>query len=502
LFACYEDKGNYNLVDYNQLLDVRTVNTLTKTTGVYGDTLRVYLKITWKYPERDTTTTAFEYRWEVSDELVSTERNLVYVPTRIGSSPCVLFITEKATGVVTRWSVDFNITSPYNLGWVILSEKEGRPALNFIRRDSRRDENNVLVYYWVDIKDVYASMYPDDPLPGNISQAISYTVDYYADEIILISDSGEDWILDGGSLQKAFLLKNDFLGGNYPNGFIPRSFARGGGADFVLGTNGQIYWRKNAQSSQMFHTDPIMLVPIYFPGDANIGHFIPMNTNDANFVMMFDELHNRIVACYASFNSGNNMHGGKMEIINPFSPTEFVDIRGFGDYKLIYCGHASGTSFNTILKDPVSGKYLIQEFTVSSSTTSMQIVSAAQREFEASDLITDNTVFWRMRSSAYLYFGEGSKLYFYDANTKSAKLYTDFGSARITHLMQDVDGTRIGVALDNGDFYLFNATSATVLGSDNPGEAGFLHKVSGLGTIKNLTWKHGGYYNLVFNRYS
>jgi hypothetical protein len=80
-------------------------------------------------------------------------------------------------------------------------------------------------------------------------------------------------------------------------------------------------------------------------------------------------------------------------------------------------------------------------------------------------------------------------------------LYTDFGGARITHLMQDADGTRIGVALDNGEFHLFDALSPTVLADPDPGSVGFLHKVTGLGNIKNLTWKYGGYYNLVFGRY-
>ncbi|MDR0766147.1 MAG: hypothetical protein LBF09_04320 [Odoribacteraceae bacterium] len=501
LYACYEDKGHYDLVDYNKI-EITTVSALTTTTAIHGDTLRVTPKITWKYPERDTSSAAFEYRWEVSDELVSQERDLVYVPTRMGTLPCVLFVTERATGVVTRWSTSFTVNSPYNVGWVILSEQGGRSMLNFIRRDERRDADNVRIYYWTDFVDLYASMYPDDPLPASASQVIAYPVDYYADEVIVISGSGEDYVLDGMGLKKTFRLQDDFIGGQYPSGFIPKSFARGGGADFVLGINGQVLWRKNAAPSQMFHTDPIMQIPIYFPGDSEIDYFVRMNIYASSFIFMYDKLHNRLVACYTSFSSGNDIHGGKMEILYSSPPGEFADINDFGAYKLVYCGeHSDGRSFNNILKDPVSGKYLLQEFTVSASLFSMTVTQANQREFEASNLVTDNSVFWRMRNSSYLYFGEGSDLYFYDFNTRVTKLYTRFGDARVTRLMQDIDGTRLGVALDNGEFYLFDAISATVLGSSDPGEAGFLHKVSGLGTIKDLTWKHGGYYNLVFNRY-
>jgi hypothetical protein len=502
LWACYEDKGHYDLVDYNKIT-ITQVNSLTTTTAIYGDTLRVTPKIQWKYPDRDTTSAAFEYRWEVLDEVVSTEKNLLYVPTRMGTLPCLLFVTEKATGVVTRWGTSFTVNSPYNLGWVILSEKEGRPMLNFVRRDSRLDDNNVRVYYWTDFVDLYATLHPDDPLPLNASRAIAYPVDYYADEIVVITDSGEDYILEGMGLQKTFSIQGDFMGGQYPAGFIPKSFARGGGADFVLGTNGKIYWRKNAAPSQLYHTDPILTIPTYFPGDAEIDYFIRMNIYASGFVFMYDKLHNRLVACYTSFSSGNNMHGGKMEILYSSSkPADFIDLNDFGSYELLYCGeHSNGKSFNNILYDPVSGKYILQEFALTSGTTSMQLTQFAQREFEAGSLISRNTIFWRMRASPYLYFAEGSKLYFYDTNTRAAKLYTDFGAHRVTHLMQDVDATRIGVALDNGDFCLFDATSAIVLGSDDPGEAGFLHRLSGLGAIKDLTWKHGGYYNLVFNRY-
>lgn len=61
--ACYEDKGKYGLIDYNDVtLDV--VASLTKKTIILGDTVRIVPKMTWKYPDRDTLDTIIVGRWD------------------------------------------------------------------------------------------------------------------------------------------------------------------------------------------------------------------------------------------------------------------------------------------------------------------------------------------------------------------------------------------------------------------------------------------------------
>ena len=80
--ACYEDKGKYNLIDYNDItLDV--VASLTKKTIILGDTVHIVPKVTWKYPDRDTL--AYDYRWEMGlGNVISTDRNFEYIPTSCG----------------------------------------------------------------------------------------------------------------------------------------------------------------------------------------------------------------------------------------------------------------------------------------------------------------------------------------------------------------------------------------------------------------------------------
>ena len=96
--------------------------------------------------------------------------------------------------------------------------------------------------------------------------------------------------------------------------------------------------------------------------------------------------------------------------------------------------------------------------------------------------------------------GEESKLYFYDVNTKSVKLFTDYESGNIVEILQDADAGEIGVALDDGNFYIYKL-STEVLADANPGEKGLLFHVSDLGRIVDIEWKWGGSFNWAFKRY-
>ena len=245
-----------------------------------------------------------------------------------------------------------------------------------------------------------------------------------------------------------------------------------------------------------------MDVPLYFQGGSEIACFVDMRVVEAWFLLMYDKLKNRLVGCATNFNSSGMWNGMVLNIVNNYKPEEFVNILNMEGYKLIYCGdYTNGKSFVTILKEESSGDYIYQDFKLSGGTADYSIVDGNREVFAGTGLISDNTVFFRLRRSSYLYFGEESKLYFYDVNTKKVKLYTDFGSGRITQIMQDAEGTRIGITLDNGNFYLCEAVAVSVLGEEDPGSVGILHHLSGLGDIKNMVWKWGTQSAMTGNRY-
>ena len=507
LMACYEDKGNYDLVDYNQIEKMALVSSLSKSSITLGDTLKLVMDFTWKYPDRDTSDAAFEFVWKLtwSGDTISRERDLIYVPDECGTFSYYLFVTEKATGVVSRYSAYVTVKSPYLIGWMIGSMKDGKPTINYIRRDSWKDDDNKTHYYWSDFPDLYSDLQPASPLPDpELLSVTAYTIDGSEDEVVVIQEGGHAIVLNGDDLGKVLELRDEFQGAAYPAGFEPMAFCRGGYCDFAIGQDGNIYWRRNQNSSAMHHEAYFMDIPVYFPGGGSrISKVFDVNTYKSECILLHDELNNRLVGCYTSYSSGNSYLGAKLDIINTNDPNTFMDLLNLGDNKLIYCGdHTDGKNFVTIVKNANTGEYMYQSFAFSGNVNTRTVIDATQEVFAGNHLVSDNTVYWRLRTSGYLYFGEGSKLYFYDVNTKAVKEYTDFGDgARITHILQDADCTSVGVALNDGRFYICDAIDPEILGAANPGETGILHRVHGLGDIKSVSWKSGGYYNLVFERY-
>ena len=75
-----------------------------------------------------------------------------------------------------------------------------------------------------------------------------------------------------------------------------------------------------------------------------------------------------------------------------------------------------------------------------------------------------------------------------------------FTNGNVVEILQDADAGEIGVALDDGNFYIYEL-STEVLADENPGEKGLLFHVSDLGRIVDIEWKWGGSFNWAFKRY-
>ena len=499
LNACYEDKGKYSLIDYNEVtLDV--VTSLTKKNIILGDTVRIVPKMTWKYPDRDTL--SFDYRWEMGlGNVVSTERNFEYIPTGCGQFDVNFYMTDQKTGIVAHAShTAIEGQSPYKVGWLILSEKDNRTSLSYIRRDSWQDEDKKTHYEWVAYPDIYADLYPGNALGTGPIKLENVMTGGEEDEVMVVQRTGGCYYLSGADFQKVAALHEEFPGAAYPAGVEPVDVRNGGWHDFVLSAGGEVYWRRNV-GSETQHVSAFIDIPLYFEGaqdGGKITKLFDLDTKACGAVLMYDEGNSRIVGRITSFNS-NSDSGPLNFIYTPDEPdvVKFYDLTG---YKVLYLGdYGDGSGLMAMLKEESTGKYLYQNMEMD-SWIDFNIMNCTQEVFAGSDVISDNTVYFRIRNSSYLFMGEGNRLYFYDVNTKRVKLFTSYTTGNIVEILQDADAGGIGVALDDGNFYIYKL-STEVLADDNPGEKGLLFSVSGLGKIVDVEWKWGGSYNWAFGRY-
>ena len=81
---------------------------------------------------------AYDYRWEMGlGNVISTDRNFEYIPTSCGQFDVNFYMTDRQTGLEFHAShTAIEVRSPYKVGWLILSEKDNRTSLSYIRRDS------------------------------------------------------------------------------------------------------------------------------------------------------------------------------------------------------------------------------------------------------------------------------------------------------------------------------------------------------------------------------
>lgn len=493
--SCYRDKGNYDYLDYNKIEKI-SLHKSSKTQGILGDTIKLIPTFSYRYGNRDTN--IFNYEWRIRDSVISKERNLIYVPREIRhQESTVLYITDKYTGITIPFRTHFTITSPYKTGWMILSEKSGESILSYVRKEHKNGENR-----YADYKDIYKTLYPGRSLGNNPKKLCYIITSSSEDEILLLQEPEQCVYLSGKDFSRFIYLKDEFPGKKYPQGFIPKDFLDGAQCSYLLGENGEIYWKISPAFYGNLHLVYFIPIPLYHKGGLRIDHYPDVRVYGANMSQMYDILNNRILAFYTSFNSGGGYKfGANVEFINNDIPDNTADINDLKNYKLVYMG-GGYPKYTLILKDKNANSYLYHTYKVKGQTSALnlRITEHYQEIFAGNSLISENTKFLQLRRSNYMFIGEKNKLYFYDGNTKRIKLYHDFGLGNIVKIAADAPEQEIGVAMDNGRIYICS-TDIKFLSADRPGEYGICHEVEGLGRIVDLIWKYGGFYPYIFNTY-
>jgi hypothetical protein len=494
--ACYKDKGNYDLIDYNRIL---TLGTAGSTVVILGDTLKLKPVIKWQYPDRDTT--AFDFRWIQIDSVVSTARELAYTPDISGYFNLYLEVEERETGIVSRYAMQIQSISPFRVGWLLLTNNGGKSGLSYVRRDQKRDANNQIYYEYKFYPDIYASMYTDELGENPIRLVTKVWPDWALDEVMVVQGNTPVF-LSGDDFRKRIHLKSEFPGQAFPNSEKPVSYVDGSAANFTLTEEGKVYWKRNSIGMGGLHQGMFIDVPVYFEGgDARVTHLFETDMDNSYFLYGYDELNRRYVGFYTTNGTGDNT-GSKLFLANDATPPAgFVDLNDQTGYEHKYTSdYANGQYYMNIIRNETTNEYLYQTYRLTMNWSYVGVTEHTQEPFAGSAMITDNTVYFRIKNSSYLFFGEGSKLYFYDVNTKKVALYHDFGSGRIVKMTTDAPSTELGVATDNGRFYIVSLKNE-VLGNPNPGSVGLLYTAPPMSPVVDLAWKWGSYFQYVFKSY-
>ncbi len=130
-WACYEDKGNYDYREINQIT-IQGIDTLIRCDQMDLLSIPVTLEGT-QYAD----TNRFSYLWEVNREAVATTKDLnIYANFPLGENTGRFIVTDKDLGTKAFWNFRINVaSSTAGDGILVLSKYHGHAELSFKRLD-------------------------------------------------------------------------------------------------------------------------------------------------------------------------------------------------------------------------------------------------------------------------------------------------------------------------------------------------------------------------------
>ncbi len=499
LYSCLEDNGNYDYADVNE---AKIRFSTSNYSAVLGDTITMSPVITYADPSD---TARFSYEWYVDGKLETTDRVLKLCRNEVVSYTCVFMLVDSRTGVKQfEGQVGVAFTSPYLEGWMILYEKNDESEIGFI---SFKNTGSGVEYK--PMYDQYRAMNDNTSLGKEPVKLVQHFARGGGeDEVLVIQRGGQGNVeLNGRSLVKEILMKQEFLDEKLPDDFMPVDATYPQYRNLILNHDGKLYSRFIQTPNLGFHTAAYNDVPFQYADDSKKGMEISQIILNAyhrtQHVMLHDRLHNRFLC----MNMGSTSTAGviyEMACATAY-PKDYAPLDGMGDDVEMLFASSYADAFNgicsyaMILKWP-DGEYTFQRFNYNSYKNENQVTlpgKDATQPFDGWAYITPETEFFMLRRTGdFLFFTGGTNndiLYYYSVPDKKTFLYKDFAGERITSLHPNLNSKQLGVGLENGEFVLFDVSSATAVATRPVIE---LYRKEGFGKIKDIIYKYSSATNL------
>ena len=130
--SCYEDKGNY---DYREMNDIEISVETESSSYALGDKVISKPKLVFTLGKEPSD---LSYEWTFDGHVIADTRDLEWIADTIASTKELrLAVMDNNTGVTYFGSTYISVSSAYaSNGWVVLSEKEGISTLAFLREQT------------------------------------------------------------------------------------------------------------------------------------------------------------------------------------------------------------------------------------------------------------------------------------------------------------------------------------------------------------------------------
>lgn len=493
LVSCLKDDGNY---DYKTSRKVTI--TIPATTAFAGDSVTITPVIRFA-DESDTL--GFSYSWRMEKEPVSDRKVLKLKAEDIRVYGLQLVVKDERSGESYTQIANLNVVSRFKTGFAVLYEKNNKSCIAHINHpDPMTEDGEYTTYY-----ELYKSMNGEDLGEQPVRMIQHFYASGSPSEILVIQRGGQGTVeIDGNSMKKAMLTKDEFLDGNPPANLDVVTVSYPEFTNILINGDGKMYTRFFREPSKTgFHSAAYNSDPVVLPGvlDYKITAIIESAYGYAKHILLYDELNARLVHVHCNYY--NNTEDYNVLWSETDYPKGFIPLHDLGDMKLVY-----GSSFNNqyqgscqhmlLLKND-AGDYVYQTFTVPSPTYAKDRgkVTIGSNDgvfaFTGGQYITDKSKFWLLKSygGRYLFFTGGvdnDKLYYHDRSTGLIKLYEDFSGRSIAAIHPIKGNQQMAVGMQDGEFLLYDVTDATFIS----GQPKLMKSISGFGDrIVDVIYRYG-----------
>lgn len=413
--------------------------TITLDTTAYEvitlDTLRINATITESKPEGH----AFSYSWQVWPNIgegemqeISKEKNLkVKILLAPNSYRFRLVVKDEVSGISYISHGFLDVNSPFNEGWVVTHNSNGKGHLGFIRTSDDK-------VFLSPIEDVNQKTY-DEGIAAYTSSFI-FNTDYM--QLIYFTKTGA-YRFDSQSFGQITDNKNLFFSGNSMNYSADASYGYDGRGSRQVIFNDKGLYAANAidffngfSFSEKFSSK--------LPGDYEAFPYLFKLTATGSNTMFYDNKNMTFKMIDATL-AVTDLTAG-MGLTSIGKTMVAADIGPAQEY---FC----------VMRDNISGKFHL--FSFSGSSSSHTAANKNQEMLNCPD-IESATHFTASSASKVIYYSAANKIYMYDANANSAKLVYSFPAGNIGALemlketfkqvqySSALHNKRLAVGLNNG----------------------------------------------------
>ena len=523
--CCYDDKGNY---EYKQINDIEISFPDYNFEQVIGETFKLYPKFTYKY--KDTANLNLSYKWAIGERVIGENRQLVWQVDTNEQVEIALYVTNIDDNMVYMGSTIVRPTSIYTWynSYLVLSEKNGKSILSFVRYDEKENASGETIYDEFDrpvlVNQVYEDIYYNenkDELGSKPLFIQEHIAKIFPSEghVIVFQEGGQGSVdLDGTSMKKDILLVESFSKGSYPADFHPTNAEMMTYTHLIENHDGKIY-SKIKESYKLFQSGYYIHTPLMFENKEIRAHIInSVLANDKPYTLLHsigttENPENRLLLVHDLQFTDVNVSGKVVALPEPTKgwPENFRPLTDLGNCQVINIsqyntGNTKKPGYTMFLKNS-DGSYQYQAFELEREYSGEKLsypkktIAGKEQEMLISFPITspiplEECVLCNIasRQNEYIFIAYGKDIYFLDRTSpeNGIRHYYTCKANVVDMDGREYYGEQLFVGLDNGGVLLLNSNNAKNITTNAEKFRWESGPEVDLGKIVDVTLKVGG----------